>query len=172
MTGANRGIMPAAVGAWLTYLVLDFLVHALFLAKWWHATEASWLPPVELARRIPIASGGFAVYCAGLIWLLVAVYGQLPTIVTGLRFGALVGVLFGLASTLGMYSLLPVPAPFVLVGTASTAFASAGSGSAAAWVLGGARRWKRVGAVFGAALVLFVVGVAAQNLVLSGLRTK
>ena len=164
MADRSSAIVPAAVGAWLTYLPLDFLLHASFLAKWWHATEASWLPPLELARRIPIAYCAFGLYSAGLSWLLVAVHGRRPGIVTGLRFGTLVGALFGLSSTLGMYSLLPIPTSFLLVGTASTTIATAASGGAAAWVLAGGSEWRRVGALLGIALLLFVAGVVAQNL--------
>jgi hypothetical protein len=163
MSGRRQAIVAAATGAWWSYLVLDFLTHAVVLAAWWRATEASWLPPLELARRIPIAYGAFAIYCASLTMLLTVVHGQQPSVLTGLRFGAFVGVLFGVTNALGMYCLVRVPASFLLVAPGSTAVASAGSGAAAAWVLGGARRWSRVGLLFAAGLVLFIVGVLAQN---------
>jgi hypothetical protein len=163
MSGRERTIAAAATGAWWSYVVLDFLTHAVVLAGWWRATGEFWLPPLELARRIPVAYGVFAIYCASLTMLLIVVRGQQPPVPTGLRFGALVGLVFGVTSALGSYCLVRVPSSFLLVGPASTAIASAGSGAAAAWVLGGTRRWSRVGVLFAAGLALLIAGVVAQN---------
>ena len=163
MLGKKQAIVAAATGAWWSYLVLDFLTHAVVLAGWWRATEASWLAPSDLARRIPIAYGVFAIYCASLTILLTIVHGQQPRLLVGLHFGALVGLLFGITSAVGMYCLVQVPTSFLLVGPASTATASAGSGAAAAWILGGARRWSRVAVLFVAGVALFIGGVVAQN---------
>jgi len=95
--------------------------------------------------------------------LLTVVLGEKPLLLTGLRFGALVGIVFGVISALGAYSILKMPTSFLLVGPASTAICSAGAGAAAAWVLGGARKWRRVGALAAAGLALFLIGVVAQN---------
>lgn len=61
---ARRAFLAAATGAWCTYLVLDFMAHAVFLASYWRATETYWLPPLQLFRRIPLAYAVFAVQCA------------------------------------------------------------------------------------------------------------
>jgi hypothetical protein len=158
-----KGTAAAAIGAWFSYVVLDFLTHAVVLAGWWRATEAFWLPPADLARRIPVAYGVFALYCASLTVLLDALHGKQATVFTGLRIGALVGVLFGMTSALGMYCVVRVPVSFMLVGPVSTTVASGGGGAAAAWVRSGDRKWRRVGVLFGAGVALLVVGVVAQN---------
>jgi hypothetical protein len=163
MSERKRAVVAAATGASWSYIVLDFLMHAVVLAPWWRATEASWLPPLELAKRIPLAYGAFALYCASLTVLLTVVHGEQPPVLTGLRFGALVGIVFGVTSALGVYSVVQVPTSFLLVGPASTAIGSAGAGAAAAWVLSGSRRWRRVGALLVVGLALFVIGVVAQN---------
>jgi hypothetical protein len=161
---SNRGaIAAAATGALWSYVVLDFLSHAVMLAGWWRATEAFWLPPADLARRIPVAYGVFAIYCASLTVLLEALHGKQPPVSAGLRLGALVGLIFGFTSALGMYCLVRVPLSFLLVGPLGTTVAFSGAGAAAAWVLSGGRRWRRVGVLFGAGLALLVVGVVAQN---------
>jgi hypothetical protein len=163
VSGNWKAIAAAATGAWWSYVVLDFLTHAVLLAGWWRATEVFWLPPADLARRIPVAYGVFAIYCASLTVLLQALRGQQPPVSTGLRFGALVGLVFGLTSALGMYCLVRVPLSFMLVGPLGTTVASGGAGAAAAWVLGGTRKWRRVGVLFAAGAGVLVVGVVAQN---------
>ena len=71
MTERKQAVVAAAMGASWSYIVLDFLMHAVVLAPWWRATEAFWLPPLELAKRIPFAYGAFVIYCASLTVLLI-----------------------------------------------------------------------------------------------------
>ena len=163
MSERKQAAAAAAIGASWSYIVLDFLLHAVALAPWWRATQAFWLPPLELAKRIPFAYGAFVIYCATLTVLLIAVHGERPPVLTGLRFGVFVGVVFGVTSALGGYSVVRMPRSFLLVGPASTAIGSAGAGAAAAWILSGSRRWRRVGVLFTAGIALFVLGVVAQN---------
>jgi hypothetical protein len=163
MSERKQAVFAAAVGASWSYIVLDFLLHAVVLASWWRVTQAFWLPPLELAKRIPFAYGAFVIYCTSLTVLLTALRGERPAVLTGLRFGALVGMVFGVTSSLGAYSVVQMPISFLLVGPASTAMGSAGAGAAAAWILGGSRRWRRVGVLFAVGLGLFVLGAVAQN---------
>ena len=136
------------MGASWSYIVLDFLLHAVVLAPWWRATQAFWLPPLELAKRIPFAYGAFVIYCASLTVLLTVVRGEQPLVLTGLRFGAFVGIVFGVTSALGAYSVVEMPISFLLVGPGTTAIGSAGAGAAAAWILSGrpkvAEGWRSV----------------------------
>ena len=163
MSERKQAVVAAAMGASWSYIVLDFLLHAVVLARWWRATQASWLPPLELAKRIPFAYGAFVIYCASLTVLLTAVRGEQPPVLTGLRFGAFVGIVFGVTSALGAYSVVQMPISFLLVGPASTAIGSAGAGAAAAWILSDSRSWRRVGVLFVTGLALFILGVVAQN---------
>jgi hypothetical protein len=163
MSERKQAVVAATMGASWSYIVLDFLLHAVVLAPWWRATQAFWLPPLELAKRIPLAYGAFVIYCASLTVLLIAVRGEQPPVLTGLRIGATVGTLFGVTSALGGYSVVEMPVSFLLVAPASTAIDSAGAGAAAAWILCGSRRWRRVGVLFAAGLALFALGVVAQN---------
>ena len=171
MGGRTRSIVAAATGATWTYVVLDFLMHAVVLAPWWRATSAFWLQPGELAWRIPFAYLAFVIYCASLTALLAVLHGDEPNVLTGLRLGAFVGIVFGVTSACGAYSVVRLPVSFLLVGPATTAIGSAGAGAAASWVLGGARRWRRVGILLGGGLALIVVGVVVQNVV-PGLRAE
>jgi hypothetical protein len=154
------------MGAWLGYLVIDFLTHAVFLASWWRATETYWLPPLELFRRIPFGYASFAIYCTVLAWLINRLYYGRVTLAKGLQFGAIAGIVSGIASVLGTYSAFRMPPSALAVWPVSIVLDSTIAGAIAAWVLIAERPWRRVAAVCGIALVLFILGVVVQNLFL------
>ena len=157
-------VAAAIVSAWLVFLVLDFLAHAVILAAWWRATEAYWLPPMELFKRIPFGYAAFALFVGTMTWLLVRLRGPKPSMGEALRFGALAGLLAGAGSVMGTYSILDMPPSGLLVWTLSTVVESTGGAAAAAWTLRGPRPWRRVLLVLGLTIALFVVGVILQNL--------
>jgi hypothetical protein len=157
-------LAAAAVSAWLVFVVLDFLAHAVLLAAWWRATEAYWLPPMELFARIPMAYGAFAIFVGTMTWLLVRLHGPRPGVAQALRFGGLAGLLAGLGSVLAAYSILPMPVSAIVVWTLSAVVEASGAAGAAAWTLGAPRAGRRVAVVLALALAAFVVGVVLQNL--------
>ena len=168
----TTSLLPVAVAAWLAYLVIDFLTHAVFLAPWWQGTESYWLPPAALFRMIPFAYLAFAIYATGLVWLMVRVGGPRPTLAMSLRIGAVVGLAFGSTSALANYSVFPMPTSMLLVWPVSVTIASLGASAAGSWTLWGPRPWRRVLAVFLASLMLFAVGVVLQNLLVSASATR
>jgi hypothetical protein len=157
-------LLPAALAAWLGYLVLDFLMHGVFLAAWWRAAEPYLLPPRDMLRLVPLGYASFAIYCGALAWLLARLYGERLGVVSGLRFGVLAGLVSGVASALGTYSAFRMPPAALLVWPASVVVESAIAGALAAWTLVAQRPWRRVGLVLCAAIALFIVGVVIQNL--------
>jgi hypothetical protein len=162
--GARANLLPAAVAGWFAYLVVDFLVHAVFLAQWWRATAGYWLPPGDLFRRIPLGYASFAIYCGVLVWLLRRVYGDRLNLSNGLRLGAIAGLVSGLGSVLGTYSAFRMPPSALVVWPASVLLESAIAGGIMAWVLVAGRPWRRVAVVVAAAVVVFIIGVVVQNL--------
>ena len=161
---ARGAFWAAATGAWCTYLALDFMAHAVFLASYWRATGDYWLPPLELFRRLPLAYAVFAIHCAVLTWLLRRLYQDRLNMGTGLRFGAFAGLIFGTSSALGDYSVFRMPPSALIVWPMSVTAEWASAGAVAAWVLVAQRPWRRVALVFLVALVVFAVGAAIQNL--------
>jgi hypothetical protein len=157
-------LLPAAVAAWIAYVVLDFLMHGVFLAGWWRAAEAYLLPPRDLLRLIPFGYASFAIYCGALTWLLARLRDGRLSVPAGARFGAVAGLVSGVASALGTYSAFRMPSGALVVWPASVVIESTVAGAVAAWTLSATRPWRRVGLVFGAAFMLFVAGVVIQNL--------
>ena len=159
----SPALLPAALAACLAYLALDFLIHASILAQWWSATEAYWLPPLELFQRIPFAYLSFAIYSTVLVWLLVRFLGPKPGLRESLGFGAAAGGLFGIASVLAQYSVFPMPASGLLVFPASVIIGSLGASAAGASVLSSPRPWRQAIMVLLIAFAIVVLGVLLQN---------
>jgi len=157
-------LLPAVLAAWLAYLVLDFLTHGVFLAAWWRAAEPYLLPPCDMLRLIPVGYAAFAIYCGALVWLLARLYGERLSASSGLRFGVVAGLVSGVASALGTYSVFRMPPTALLIWPASMVVESAVAGLVATWVIVARRPWRRAVLILCAAIVLFVVGVVTQNL--------
>jgi uncharacterized membrane protein len=163
MSTRARAVLASVVGAFWTYVVLDFAMHAVILAPWWGATQGYWLPREALASRIPFAYGAFALYCIALCLLWQRLRPERARVGSALVFGAVTGGLFGLVSALGTYSIVRSPASFLLVAPAATMVCSAGAACAAEWVAGGVHRWRHAALLFAAGLLVLIVGVVVQT---------
>jgi hypothetical protein len=119
----RRSWILAFLAGWLGYLVADFWTHAVLLAAWWRATEAYWLPPLELFHRIPFAYVSFGIYTFGALWLTVRVLGLRPALGRTIGFGALLGLVMGAVAGLANYSVFPMPWTSLLVWPGSMAIA-------------------------------------------------
>lgn len=161
----RRQFAPAVVAAWLGYTALDFFVHGALLAPWWRATAEFWLPARELFERLPYAYASFAIYCTVLVWLLVHVHGREVRGRDGVRLGAVAGLVYGTATVLAIYSVVRMPASAFAVWPGSAVVESALAGAVAAWVLGAARPWRKVGLVGVGFVVVVVMAVLLQNLI-------
>lgn len=159
-------LLPAALAAWVGYVVLDFLLHGVLLASWWRSTAPYWLPPSELLRLIPLSYTAFAIYCGVLTWLLARLCDARLNVVTGLGFGTAAGVVSGVVSGLAAYSLFRMPRLALVVWPVSLTLESALAGAVAAWTLVAGRPWRRTGLVVGVAVILLILGVVVQNLLL------
>jgi hypothetical protein len=150
--------------AWLSYVAVDFLTHAVVLAPWWRATESFWLPPMQLLRMIPFGYLSFAVFAVGLVWLMPKLVGDRPRSSQAAAYAAVVGLLVGLIQALANYSVFPMPASALVVWPLSVTVASVGGGLAAASVLRAHRPARRLLLILVIVLALIAVGVVLQNL--------
>jgi hypothetical protein len=160
---AKRLLIAASTAAWLITVAVDFLLHAVLLAPWWRATEAYWLPPMQLFARIPFAYAAFAIYCALLSWLLIRLYGPGLSLRRGVVAGAAAGLIYGTAGILANYSVFPLPLSALLVWPLAAMLESAAAGGVCAWVLHTAHPWRRVGMVAGITAALLILSIILQN---------
>jgi hypothetical protein len=161
---SSSAFLPAVLAAWLAYLAVDFLTHAVLLAAWWTANAASFLPPAELFRRIPFAYLSFLIYSGLLVWLLQRLLGARPAVGASLRLAAWAGLAFGIVTTLGNYSVFSVPPSTLIVWPVSMLAGSLAAGAAASSVLNAPGPWRRLLLVFLAALGVLILGVLLQNI--------
>ncbi|MCL4836998.1 MAG: hypothetical protein KJ058_03400 [Thermoanaerobaculia bacterium] len=157
-------LVQATAAAWLSYVAVDFVTHAVVLAPWWRATGSFWLPPMQLARRIPFGYLSFVLYAGGLVWLMPRVVGERPRSSRAAAYAAVVGLLVGLVQALANYSVFAMPVSALFVWPLSVTLGSVGGGLAAASVLRAPRPARRLLVVFAVALAIIVVGVVLQNL--------
>jgi hypothetical protein len=160
---AATNLLLAVVGAWLGYLVVDFLLHAVFLANWWRATETFWLPPSELFQRIPLGYTSFIIYCFALTWLISRLYNNDINPIKGIRFGAIAGIISSIVFVLGTYSVFPMPPVAFILWPLSSVLESTVAGGIAAWILIAEHPWRRIAKVLGVSIVFFILGVLIQN---------
>jgi hypothetical protein len=151
------------IAAYWSFLVVDFLLHAVVLASWWRSTGGYWLPPADLFRRIPFGYASFLIYAGALVWLLVRLHGRRPGMARAARFGAVAGGIAGISWGLATYSVFSMPASALLVWPVATILESVLAATAGAWVLAAARPATRAGWIVIAGLLLVVAGVVAQN---------
>jgi hypothetical protein len=168
--GRSR-ILAALAGSFLGMVTVDFLLHAVLLSAWWRSTEPYWRPPAELFALIPFAYASFALYAAGLLWLLTRIFGRRLPVASAALYGVGTGTFIGVTSALAIYSAVSLPRSALLVFPISFAAVFAGGAVSAALILRAVRPWRRLAILTGAFILLFVSGVVLQNLFLPTSRS-
>jgi hypothetical protein len=156
--------VPAALSAWLSFLALDFFVHAAVLASWWQSTESYWRPPGMLLSMIPFAYVSFAMYCALLVWLQVRLLGPRPAISPSLRLAGMIGTVLGCSSVLATYSVIRMPLSALAVWPASFLVESLAAATASCFIFRSVRPWVSVLKILALVVLLLVIGIALQNM--------
>jgi hypothetical protein len=159
----SDSFLPALLSAWLCFLVLDFFIHTILLASWWHSTESYWLPRPILFRRIPFGYLSFVIYCGMLVWLQIRILGPGPKIPPSLRVASVVGIAFGCSFALGAYSVLRLPVSALFVWPLSFLFESLGAAVASSVVIRAIHPWRKLMVIVALFLVLFVLVIVLQN---------
>jgi hypothetical protein len=125
-----KQIIWSILAIFITWLVLDLLLHRLLLRATYEAAASLWRP--ENQMNIPL------IYLVMFVLIIsfVLIYGLLieqKSLLSGIRFGALFGVAIGVSVGFGTYIHMPVP---LLL--------------AWGWFLGGWVKFLAAGAIVGA----------------------
>jgi len=88
-------------------LILSYLFHRVFMSGVYEQTAHLWRPLEEMNRMMWMG------WVSGLVWSFLFVYifakgYENKGIIEGVRFGALIGVFFGLPMSLGTYISMPI----------------------------------------------------------------
>lgn len=102
----SKPIILAVVAVFITWSILDFIIHGLLLQSTYEATANLWRPMDEM--NMPLMYFVTLVFSAG----FVAIYTLLITeksLPAGVKFGALFGLIVGFSMGFGTYSYMPIP---------------------------------------------------------------
>jgi hypothetical protein len=102
----NKRMLLALVAVFITWSVLDFLIHGLLLQSTYEATASLWRPIEEMNMLL--------MYFVTLVFTaaFVGIYGFLVTpksVMSGARFGLLFGLATGISMGFGSYTYIPIP---------------------------------------------------------------
>ena len=102
---ANRTIW-AVVAVFISWSILDFILHGLLLRSIYEATANLWRPMDQM--NMPL------MYLVTLVFstCFVLIYGHMvrqKSLASGIRFGVLFGLATGISMGFGSYSMMPIP---------------------------------------------------------------
>jgi hypothetical protein len=101
-----KKVILAIVAVFFALAVMDFLIHGLLLGSAYEATADLWRPMEEMNMLLMyfvtlVFSAGFVVVYAFLI-------GE-KTLMTGLKYGVLIGLAVAFPMGFGSYTFMPIP---------------------------------------------------------------
>lgn len=100
-----KKIILASVVVFVGWMVLDFLIHAVILSGAYEQTKELWRPEGEMKMTLMyivslISAVGFV--------LLYSWFVSDKSMMTGLKFGLMVGLIWGISMGYGSYSVMPI----------------------------------------------------------------
>lgn len=96
----------AILAVLVLWQILDLLIHVVILGSSYAATQQFWRPDDEMKHGLMLLVGLISAAA------IVLVYARLVTqksVMAGAKFGALLGIAFGVSMGYGTYSVMPIP---------------------------------------------------------------
>ncbi|MBN1826705.1 MAG: hypothetical protein JW958_10590 [Candidatus Eisenbacteria bacterium] len=103
-----RGILPAGVAVFIVYMILDWLLHGVFLESAYKASLPLWRPEAEMGRYAMVMWLGTLFYSFFFVFVFTKGY-EGRGIAEGIRFGLYMGLLIGVPVTAGFWASMPIP---------------------------------------------------------------
>jgi len=102
----NKRILLAIVAIFITWSILDFVIHGVLLQSAYEATASLWRPMVEIKIGLSYLVTMIFTVCFVLIYAL-----QISdkSMATGIKYGFLFGLAMGVSMGFGSYSYMPIP---------------------------------------------------------------
>ncbi|UCE41232.1 MAG: hypothetical protein JSV17_17665 [Candidatus Aminicenantes bacterium] len=152
--------------AWLLFLTIDFLAHAVLLNSFWAQDLPALRSKNELFRLIPFGYLSFLILTLLFGWLYTRVFKTDGNAKKGLAFGAICGGLLALAIFLGWYSFLNLPPLFLFMASLVYFVEIMGVGFVFGYLLHPGSIKKRILAITSFIVFGFLLGIALQNMTL------
>lgn len=100
-----KKIILAVIGVFVGWSILDYLIHMVILSGAYKATEQLWRPEGEMKMMLMYIVG--LISAIGFVLLYAWFVGNKSTM-TGLKFGLLLGLIWGIGMGYGSYSVMPI----------------------------------------------------------------
>jgi hypothetical protein len=160
---AKRFILTTFL-AWLVFLVLDFLAHAVLLNSFWAQDQAALKSQGELFRLIPLGYLSFLILTLLFGWLYTRLFKTDGDVKKGLAFGAIFGGLFALSNFFGWYSFLNLPTLFLFLASLVYFVEISGVGFVFGYLLHPASIKKRIWVIISIIVFGIFLGIVLQNI--------
>jgi len=102
----NKRILLAIVTIFITWSILDFVIHGVLLQATYEATSALWRPMEEMKMGLMYLVTLLFTGCFVLIYALLV---SDKSMVAGIKYGVLFGLAMGVSMGFGSYSYMPIP---------------------------------------------------------------
>lgn len=150
--------------AWLLFLMIDFLAHAVLLNSFWAQDFQALKSKDELFRLIPLGYLSFLILTILFGWLYARLFKSDSDVKKGLAFGATCGGLFALSTFFGWYSFLNLPPLFLFLASFVYFVEISGVGFVFGYLLHPASIKKRTWIIVSIIFSGFFLGIVLQNI--------
>lgn len=106
-----KRIIVAIVAVFITWAVLDFIIHGILLKSTYEATANLWRPMNEMKMGL---SYFVTLVCAICFVLMYGLLVGKKSLASGIGFGALFGLASGFSMGFGSYCYMPIPLTLAL----------------------------------------------------------
>jgi len=100
-----KRILMATVAIFITWSVMDFVIHGILLKPTYDATASLWRPMEDMNMPLMYLVTLIFAACFVLIYQII----ERKSLATGIKYGLLFGMAAGVSMGLGSYSYMPIP---------------------------------------------------------------
>ena len=102
----NKRTLLAIIAIFISWSVLDFVIHGVLLQSTYEATASLWRPMEEMKMGLMYMVTLLLIVCFVLIYALLI---SDKSVATGIKYGVLFGLGIGISMGFGSYSYMPIP---------------------------------------------------------------
>jgi len=100
-----KRLLMATVAIFITWSVMDLVIHGILLKPTYDATASLWRPMEEM--NMPLMYLVILIFTACFVMIYQMI--ERKSLATGIKYGLLFGIAFGVSMGLGSYSYMPIP---------------------------------------------------------------
>jgi hypothetical protein len=127
-----KRIVISIVAVFITWSVLDFVIHGVILKSSYEATKEFWRPMEEMKMGLMY----FVTFVYAIVFVCIfAGFFKDRTVAAGLKYGLLFGTGAGIGMGFGTYSYMPIPAGMALTWFVGTVVEMAVAGVLTGWII-------------------------------------